>query len=73
MSREKLGKYVLRTENLTKIYGSHRAVNAVDIHVKKGDVYGNPVSTPVNFQILRRRHSRIQSRLFYQGIADQRI
>ncbi len=40
MSREKLGKYVLRTENLTKIYGSHRAVNAVDIHVKKGDVYG---------------------------------
>lgn len=31
---------MLRTENLTKIYGSHRAVNAVDIHVKKGDIYG---------------------------------
>lgn len=38
MSREESGKYVLRTENLTKIYGSHRAVNAVDIHVKKGDI-----------------------------------
>ncbi len=40
MSREESGKYVLRTENLTKIYGSQRAVNSVNIHVKKGDIYG---------------------------------
>lgn len=40
MSREESGNYVLKTENLTKLYGSHRAVNAVNIHVKKGDIYG---------------------------------
>lgn len=40
MSREETGKYVLRTENLTKLYGRHRAVNAVNMHVRKGDIYG---------------------------------
>lgn len=40
MSREESGNYVLRTENLTKVYGRHREVNAVNIHVKKGDIYG---------------------------------
>lgn len=40
MSREESEKYVLRTENLTKIYGKHRAVNAVNMHVGKGDIYG---------------------------------
>ena len=33
-------KYVLRTEGLTKIYGDHRAVSSVSMHVKKGDIYG---------------------------------
>lgn len=40
MGQEESGKYVLRTENLTKVYGGHKAVNAVNIHVKKGDIYG---------------------------------
>lgn len=40
MSREESREYVLRTENLTKIYGGHRAVDAVDMHVRKGDIYG---------------------------------
>lgn len=40
MSREESEKYVLRTENLTKVYGRHKAVNAVNLHVKKGDIYG---------------------------------
>lgn len=35
-----VGGYVLRTEGLTKIYGGRRAVNSVDIHVRKGDIYG---------------------------------
>lgn len=33
-------EYVLRTTKLTKIYGKQRAVNAVDLHVRKGDIYG---------------------------------
>lgn len=40
MNQEESGKYVLRTEGLTKVYGSYRAVNAVNMHVKKGDIYG---------------------------------
>lgn len=33
-------EYVLKTENLTKIYGKHKVVNQVCMHVKKGDIYG---------------------------------
>lgn len=33
-------EYVLKTTKLTKIYGKQRAVNAVDLHVRKGDIYG---------------------------------
>ncbi|MCM1268059.1 MAG: ATP-binding cassette domain-containing protein [Bacteroidales bacterium] len=33
-------EYVLQTTKLTKIYGKQRAVNAVDLHVRKGDIYG---------------------------------
>ena len=40
MKQEESEKYVLRTESLTKIYGGQRAVNAVNMHVKKGDIYG---------------------------------
>lgn len=36
MNRE----FVLKTENLTKIYGNHKAVNAVSMNVRKGDIYG---------------------------------
>ncbi|MGE5422411.1 MAG: ABC transporter ATP-binding protein [Ignavibacteriales bacterium] len=31
---------VLETKELTKKYGSHTAVNNVDLHVKKGQIYG---------------------------------
>lgn len=34
------GGYALKTEQLTKIYGELKAVNAVNIHVKQGDIYG---------------------------------
>lgn len=33
-------EYVLETENLTKTYGKNKVVNAVSMHVKKGDIYG---------------------------------
>lgn len=32
--------YILTTDNLTKIYGTKRAADAISIHIKKGDVYG---------------------------------
>lgn len=32
--------YILKTENLTKVYGKKKVVNAVSMHVKKGDIYG---------------------------------
>lgn len=37
---EKAAGYVLRTEGLTKIYGDRKAVNGVNMHVRKGDIYG---------------------------------
>lgn len=33
-------EYVLKTENLTKIYSKNKVVNAVNMHVRKGDIYG---------------------------------
>lgn len=32
--------YILKTENLTKVYGNKKVVNAVSMHVNKGDIYG---------------------------------
>lgn len=37
---ERNAEYVLRTQNLTKIFGQHRAVNSVSMNVRKGDIYG---------------------------------
>ena len=33
-------EYILKTEKLTKVYGKAKVVNAVSMHVKKGDIYG---------------------------------
>lgn len=33
-------EYVLETENISKVYGNHRAVNRVSMHVEKGAIYG---------------------------------
>ncbi|MBQ6887855.1 MAG: ABC transporter ATP-binding protein [Lachnospiraceae bacterium] len=33
-------EYILKTENLTKVYGKTKVVNVVSMHVKKGDIYG---------------------------------
>ena len=33
-------EYILTTENLTKIYGKHKAADHINIHIKKGEVYG---------------------------------
>lgn len=33
-------EYLLSTNSLTKQYGRHKAVDAVNIHVRQGDIYG---------------------------------
>lgn len=33
-------KYLLQTNSLTKQYGRQKAVNAVNIHIRQGDIYG---------------------------------
>lgn len=33
-------EYLLNTNSLTKQYGRHKAVNAVNIHIRQGDIYG---------------------------------
>ena len=33
-------EYVLKTENVSKVYGNHKAVNRVCMHVEKGAIYG---------------------------------
>ena len=35
-----MSEYLLQTRGLTKQYGRHKAVENVDIHVKKGAIYG---------------------------------
>lgn len=35
-----MSDFVIQTNHLTKIYGRQKAVNAVDIHVEKGRIYG---------------------------------
>ena len=37
---ENLSELLLETRNLTKQYGHHKAVDSVDMHIKKGAVYG---------------------------------
>lgn len=32
--------YILKTNNLTKVYGKTNAVDSVSMHVKRGDIYG---------------------------------
>lgn len=32
--------YVLTTENVTKVYGEHKAVNRISMHIEKGAIYG---------------------------------
>lgn len=35
-----LSEWLLQTKGLTKKYGHHKAVEQVDIHIKKGAIYG---------------------------------
>ena len=35
-----MGEYIIETHNLTKAFGPKIAVDRVDMHVKKGDIYG---------------------------------
>lgn len=35
-----VSEYVIETENICKLYKSKRAVDNVDIHVRRGDIYG---------------------------------
>ena len=35
-----MSEYLLSTRGLTKQFGHHKAVNHVDIHVKRGAIYG---------------------------------
>lgn len=35
-----MSEILLRTQGLTKKYGSYRAVNRVDVHIKRGAIYG---------------------------------
>lgn len=38
--KEKEMEYVLTTENVTKVYGKNKVVNRVNMHMKKGSIYG---------------------------------
>lgn len=47
-----MSELLLQTRNLTKQYGRHKAVDGVNMHIKKGAIYGfigrnEPVKRPV--------------------------
>lgn len=35
-----MSDYILRTENITKVYGSTKALDKINIEIKRGDIYG---------------------------------
>lgn len=35
-----MSEFLIETKQLTKIYGEQTAVNSVNLHVKKGRIYG---------------------------------
>ena len=35
-----MDKYLLETKNLTKEFGKFKAVNDVNLHIKRGAIYG---------------------------------
>ena len=35
-----MSNYIIETKNLTKIYGEQKSVDNLNIHVKKGRIYG---------------------------------
>lgn len=35
-----MSEYLLTTHGLTKQFGHHKAVDRVDLHVKRGSIYG---------------------------------
>jgi len=35
-----MGDFIVETKQLTKVYGEQTAVNAVNLHVKQGRIYG---------------------------------
>ena len=35
-----MSDYIIETKNLTKIYGEQKSVDNLNIHVKKGRIYG---------------------------------
>ena len=43
---EQRGGLVIATKHLTKAYGRQKVVSEVDLHVKKGRIYGLPVRIP---------------------------
>ena len=38
--RNKMSEYLLTTHGLTKQFGHHKAVDRVNLHVKRGSIYG---------------------------------
>ena len=35
-----MSEYLLTTRNLTKTFGKHKAVDGINMHIKKGSIYG---------------------------------
>ena len=35
-----MSEYIIQTNNLTKQYGEQKSVSAMNLHVKKGRIYG---------------------------------
>ena len=35
-----MSQFVIETHNLTKVYGEQRSVSNLNIHVRKGKIYG---------------------------------
>ena len=67
-----MSEMLLETRNLTKQYGHHKAVDSVDMHIKKGAIYGF-IGRNFKADLWRNRDVRIQGKGSAKGSIPGRM
>ena len=72
-----MSEYLLSTSGLTKQFGHHKAVNNVDLHVKKGAIYGfigkNGAGKTTTLQMITGMLSPAAGEIIFEGCDISKI